>query len=64
MTAADVSFGPAANVVTAGDCTFFAGSRGDAFFFDYDGVKNLFDVRGGRNFTAPSPGRPVALDRR
>lgn len=50
---ADVSFGRAANVVTAGDCTFFAGSRSDAFFFDYDGVKNLFDTSGGRNFTAP-----------
>ena len=24
--------------------TFFAGARSDAFFFDYDGIKNLFDT--------------------
>jgi hypothetical protein len=24
----------------------------DAFFFDYDGIKNLYDTSGGRNFTA------------
>jgi Domain of unknown function (DUF4331) len=53
---AAVSFGRTANVVTAGDYTFFAGSRSDAFFFDYDGIKNLFDTRGGRNFTAPHLG--------
>ena len=53
---AAVSFGRAANVVTAGHYTFFAGSRSDAFFFDYDGIKNLFDTRGGRNFTAPHLG--------
>jgi hypothetical protein len=53
---ADVSFGRVANVITAGDYTFFAGSRSDAFFFDYDGVKNLFDTSGGRNFTAPHLG--------
>jgi hypothetical protein len=52
----EVSFGPAANVITAGDYTFFAGSRSDAFFFDYDGVENLFDTSGGRNFTAPHLG--------
>jgi hypothetical protein len=28
------------------------GARSDAFFFDFDGVKNLFDTSGGRNFTA------------
>jgi hypothetical protein len=54
----DVSFGAQANVVTAGDHTFFAGSRSDAFFFDYDGIKNLFDIRGNRNFTAPHFGGP------
>jgi hypothetical protein len=32
------------------------GSRSDAFFFDFDGIKNLFDTRGGRNFTAPHLG--------
>jgi hypothetical protein len=48
----DVSFGAAANVITSGPYKFFAGSRSDAFFFDYDGIKNLFDTSGGRNFTA------------
>ncbi len=48
---AECSFGPKPNLVKAGDYTFFAGSRSDAFFFDFDGVKNLFDTRGKRNFT-------------
>lgn len=50
---AAVSFGQTPNIVTAGDYTFFAGSRSDAFFFDFDGIKNLFDIRGKRNFTEP-----------
>jgi len=49
---AEVSFGPTPNIIKAGNYTFFAGARSDAFFFDYDGIKNLFDTRGGRNFTA------------
>jgi hypothetical protein len=53
---ADVCFGTTPNVVTSGQYTFFAGSRSDAFFFDYDGVNNLFDTSGGRNFTAPHLG--------
>jgi hypothetical protein len=53
---ADVCFGTTPNVVTSGKYTFFAGSRSDAFFFDYDGIKNLFDTSGGRNFTAPHLG--------
>jgi len=52
----DVSFGAAPNVARSGDITFFAGARSDAFFFDYDGIKNLFDTSGGRNFTAPHLG--------
>ena len=36
----------------AGDYTFFAGSRSDAFFFDFDGIKNLFDIR--ENEISPS----------
>jgi hypothetical protein len=56
VDSADVSFGTAPNVVTSGKYTFFAGSRSDAFFFDYDGVNNLFDTSGGRNFTAPHLG--------
>jgi hypothetical protein len=47
----EVSFGTTANVVSADDVTFFAGARSDAFFFDFDGIKNLFDTSGGRNFT-------------
>ena len=50
---AEVSFGADPKIATAGAYTFFAGNRSDAFFFDYDGIKNLFDTRGGRNFTAP-----------
>ena len=49
---AEVSFGAKPEIVKSGAYTFFAGSRSDAFFFDYDGIKNLFDTRGGRNFTA------------
>jgi Domain of unknown function (DUF4331) len=53
---AEVSFGPKPNIVKAGPYTFFAGSRSDAFFFDFDGIKNLFDIRGKRNFTEPHLG--------
>ena len=56
ITDAEVSFGPKPNIVKSGAYTFFAGSRSDAFFFDYDGIKNLFDTSGGRNFTAPHLG--------
>ena len=52
----EVSFGATPNIVTAGSFTFFAGARSDAFFFDFDGIKNLFDTSGGRNFTAPHLG--------
>ena len=47
----DVSFGKTPIIATSGEFTFFAGARSDAFFFDFDGVKNLFDTSGGRNFT-------------
>lgn len=53
---AGVSFGATPNIVRSGAYTFFAGNRSDAFFFDYDGIKNLFDTTGGRNFTAPHLG--------
>lgn len=49
---ADCSFGPTPNIVKAGNYTFFAGSRSDAFFFDFDGIKNLYDISGKKNFTA------------
>ena len=53
---ADVAFGARPNIVRSGATTFFAGARSDAFFFDFDGIKNLFDTSGGRNFTAPHLG--------
>jgi hypothetical protein len=56
VDSADVSFDTAPNAVTSGKYTFFAGRRSDAFFFDYDGINNLFDTSGGRNFTAPHLG--------
>lgn len=52
----EVSFGATPNIVTSETFTFFAGVRSDAFFFDFDGIKNLFDTSGGRNFTAPHLG--------
>jgi hypothetical protein len=42
--------------MTGGSIRCFAGSRSDAFFFDFDGIKNLFDTRGKRNFTEPHLG--------
>src|SRR5690349_18626329 len=41
----EVSFGSSPNIMKSGAYTFFAGSRSDAFFFDFDGIKNLFDTR-------------------
>lgn len=52
----EVSFGATPNIVSSGSFTFCAGARSDAFFFDFDGIKNLFDTSGGRNFTAPHLG--------
>jgi hypothetical protein len=49
----EVSFAARPKILKAGSVTFFAGSRSDAFFFDFDGIKNLFDIRGKRNFTEP-----------
>jgi len=56
---AAVSFGREPNIVKSGNYTFFWGTRSDAFFFDFDGIKNLFDIRGKRNFTEPhlTPGK-------
>ncbi len=47
----EVSFGATPNIVKSDGYTFFAGSRSDAFFFDYDGIKNLYDTSGTKNFT-------------
>jgi hypothetical protein len=52
----EVSFGAKPHIIKSGTYTFFAGSRSDAFFFDFDGIKNLFDTRGKRNFTEPHLG--------
>jgi hypothetical protein len=50
---ATVSFGDSPEFVTAGDYRFFAGSRSDAFFFDFPGLNNIFDLSNGNNFTTP-----------
>ena len=49
--AVEVSLTATPVIARSGSFTFFAGARSDAFFFDFDGVKNLFDTSGGRNFT-------------
>ena len=51
MSDAEVSFGSTANVIRSGLYTFFAGLRSDAFFVDFEGILQLFDYQGGRNFT-------------
>jgi len=56
FTGVEVSFGATPNIAVSDSFTFCAGARGDAFFFDFDGIKNLFDTTGGRNFTAPHLG--------
>lgn len=54
--AVEVSFGATPTIAVSDSFTFFAGARSDAFFFDFDGITNLFDTTGGRNFTAPHLG--------
>lgn len=54
--AVEVSFGKTPDIHQSGLFTFFAGARSDAFFFDFDGIKNLFDISGTRNFTSPHLG--------
>ena len=56
FAAVEVSFGQTPHIAESDSFTFFAGARSDAFFFDFDGIKNLFDTSGGRNFTAPHLG--------
>jgi len=53
---AEVSFGATPNITKSGPYTFFAGARSDAFFFDFDGIKALFDTSGKKNFTSPHLG--------
>jgi hypothetical protein len=52
FTGVEMSFGREPVIARTSAYTFFAGARSDAFFFDFDGIKNLFDTSGGRNFTA------------
>jgi len=58
---AEVSLGSEPQIAEAGPYRMFAGVRSDAFFVDFEGVLNLFDHEGGKNFTAlagppqPSP---------
>jgi len=58
FSAVPVSFGSEPTIARSADITFFAGARSDAFFFDFDGIKNLFDTSGKRNFTEPHIGGP------
>jgi len=53
---------PQAQPRQGGDYTFFAGSRSDAFFFDFDGIKNLFDHQRKAEFHRASPKRQVTVD--
>ena len=55
FTSVAVSFGATPVIARSGEFTFRR-ARSDAFFFDFDGIKNLFDITGGRNFTAPHLG--------
>jgi hypothetical protein len=50
---AAVSFGDTPEFVTAGDYKFFAGSRSDAFFYDFTGINSILDLSDGNNFTTP-----------
>jgi hypothetical protein len=62
-----VSFGPKPAIAESGPYRFFAGLRSDAFFVDFDGVLNLFDYEGGKNFTTlagdPKPSPWTGSDR-
>ncbi len=57
----EVSFGPEPHIHTSGPYTCFLGLRSDAFFIDFEGIMNMFDYKGGKNFTglegAPDPSR-------
>ncbi len=62
----EVSFGPEPRTHTSGPYTCFLGVRSDAFFIDFAGILNLFDYKGGKNFTglegAPDPSRWTGKD--
>jgi hypothetical protein len=62
----EVSFGPEPRIVTSGPYKFSVGLRSDAFFIDFAGILNMFDHKGGKNFTglegAPDPSRWTGKD--
>ncbi|MCK9376526.1 MAG: DUF4331 domain-containing protein [Syntrophobacterales bacterium] len=62
----EVSLGPEPHLHTSGPHTCFVGVRSDAFFIDFAGILNLFDYKGGKNFTglegAPDPSRWTGKD--
>jgi hypothetical protein len=62
----EVSFGPEPHIVTSGPYTFFVGLRSDAFFIDFAGILDMFDHKGGKNFTGlegtPDPSRWTGTD--
>src|SRR5262249_8042932 len=60
---AEVSFSAKPNIIKSGPYTFFAGSRSDAFFFDFDGIKNLFDYQGQAELHRASSRPQVSMDR-
>ena len=62
----EVSFGPQPQIHTSGPYTCFVGLRSDAFFIDFAGILNMFDYKGGKNFTGyegtPDPSRWTRKD--
>lgn len=62
----EVSFGPEPHILTSGPYKCFLGLRSDAFFIDFAGILNMFDYKGGKNFTglegAPDPSRWTGKD--
>ena len=64
---AEVSLGSEPKIAESEPYRFFAGLRSDAFFVDFDGVLNLFDYEGGKNFTSlagpPKPSPWTGSDR-
>jgi hypothetical protein len=62
----EVSFGPEPHIHKSGPYTCFLGLRSDAFFIDFAGILNMFDYKGGKNFTGfegtPDPSRWTGKD--
>ncbi|MGC8602524.1 MAG: DUF4331 family protein [Desulfomonilaceae bacterium] len=62
----EVAFDPEPFIYKSGTYTFFVGLRSDAFFIDFEGILNMFDHKGGKNFTglegAPDPSNWTGKD--